>query len=253
MPKQDLVFRKPFLNAAGSLGFAPDLHSALDWDSFGAFVTNPISLRRRRPTQVPALIEYPGGILIHSGLPNPGFRRLQSTCARSWMLSPLPIIVNIMADRPEEARAIVIALEGQDNILAFELGFAPMLADDIILLAVEMTAGEVPIIVSLPAEQLLRLGPKAEARGATAISIGPPRGTLLHRDGLVSGRLYGPGLFPQSLDLVRSACRLGLTMIASGGVTSSSEADAMLALGAAAVQFDIGLWLPSAKTKSPVN
>ena len=192
-------------------------------------------------------------ILIHTGLPNPGLRTILRTCARNWMLAPLPIIVNVMADRPEETRAIVIALEGQENILAFELGFAPMLADDIILLAIEKTAGEVPIIVSLPPEQVLRLGPKAEARGATAISICAPRGTLPHGAGLVSGRLFGPGLFPQSLDLVRSACRLGLTMIASGGVTSEPEADAMLAAGATAVQFDIGLWLPSATTKSPVN
>ncbi|MBL8103821.1 MAG: hypothetical protein JNM02_14910, partial [Anaerolineales bacterium] len=48
--KRDLYFSKPLINAAGSLGFAPDIHNGLPLDSFGAFVTNPISLRPRLPT-----------------------------------------------------------------------------------------------------------------------------------------------------------------------------------------------------------
>lgn len=253
MPKQDLVFKKPFLNAAGSLGFSPDLRAPLDWDSFGAFITNPISMRRRLPTATPALIEYAGGLLIHSGLPNPGFRTVVNQFSRSWAQSPLPIIVNLMADRPEETRAMVIALEAAENTLAVELSFAPLLADDIILLAVEMSVGELPMIVSLPADQVLRLGPLVEARGAAAISLCPPRGSIPHLGQSVSGRLFGPSLFPMSVELVRSACRLGLTIIGSGGVTSQQDADAMLAVGAIAIQVDIGLWLPSPIAESPVN
>ena len=49
------------MNAAGTLGFAPDYRAPAPWEAFGAFVTNPLSLRTRRPTAQPALIEYPGG------------------------------------------------------------------------------------------------------------------------------------------------------------------------------------------------
>ena len=70
--KRDLYFSKPIMNAAGSLGFAPDPRNGIDLDSFGAFITNPISLRPRLPAAQPAVIEFPGGFLLHSGLPNPG-------------------------------------------------------------------------------------------------------------------------------------------------------------------------------------
>jgi len=70
MFKQDLIFQKPIMNAAGMLGFSPDLRAPVTWDDFGAFITNPLSLRPRKAANQPAAIEYPGGFLLHSGLPN---------------------------------------------------------------------------------------------------------------------------------------------------------------------------------------
>ena len=148
---------------------------------------------------------------------------------------------------------MVLALEGRENIMAIELSFAAQLADDLILLAVELSTGEVPIIVSLPPDQFLRLGPQVDELGAAAISISPPRGALRRSEERVSGRLFGPSLFPQSLELVSSAGRLGLKVIGSGGVTSSADVDSMLHAGALAVQVDIALWRPPGKERSPVN
>src|SRR5512144_556681 len=74
--KRDLYFSKPFMNAAGSLGFAPNLQICEVLKAsqvFGAFVTNPLSLRPRQPAAKPEVLEYPGGFLFHTGLPNPGF------------------------------------------------------------------------------------------------------------------------------------------------------------------------------------
>ena len=153
MPKQDLVFSKPMLNAAGSLGFDPDLRVRARLGFFRRLHHQSHLLASPSPAQRPQLVEYPGGVLIHSGLPNPGFRGVLKEFSRSWMQSPVPIVVNLIADRPEETREMVRALESQENILAIELGFAPLLADDIILLAVEMSVGELPIIVGLPANR----------------------------------------------------------------------------------------------------
>jgi dihydroorotate dehydrogenase (NAD+) catalytic subunit len=260
--KRDLVFRKPLMNAAGTLGFAPDRRAPAPWDDFGAFVTNPVSLRPRRPAERPALLEFPGGFLLHSGLPNPGFSALIKKYAHRWAESPLPVIVNLMADRPEEAQRMVEVLERQENILAAELGFAPLLADDIVFLALEMCRGELPLIVSLPAEQLLRLGPPLVQAGAAAISLAAPRGMLPAGelqggggagDGLVSGRLLGPALFPRALELVHSAARLGLPILGAGGVYNDTDVQAMLSAGALAVQMDAGLWLPNENEKGPVD
>jgi len=234
------------MNAAGSLGFAPDSRAGIPLDSFGAFVTNPISLRPRLPTAQPALIEYPGGFLLHTGLPNPGIHAALKKYSAKWTRSELPIIVHLMADRPEETQNMVRLLEAHENVMAVELGFAPLLADDIILLTLEMCLGELPLIFSLPVEQVLSLGPRLVQGGAQAISVATPRGSYVtSQKFVVSGRVYGPSLFPQTLETVNNAAKLGLPIIGSGGVWSKENADAMLSVGALAVQVDAALWNPA--------
>ncbi len=266
MFKQDLTFSTPYMNQAGTLGFAPDYHAPAPWDSFGAFVTNPLSLRPRLPTAKPALIEYPGGFLLHTGLPNPGLSAAIKKYARRWADSRLPVIAHLMADRPDESMRMVQSLEGLENIAAVELGFAPLLADDIILLTIEMCLGELPLIVSLPFEQVLSLGPRVIQEGAAAISLAAPRGmvnyppasphfrsisenasrTIESENGGnkrgVTGRLSGPALFPQALLTVRDAARANIPVIGAGGVSSKANADAMLSVGALAAQVDASLW-----------
>jgi len=241
--KRDLYFSKPIMNAAGSLGFAPDARTGPSLDIFGAFVTNPISFRPRRPTAQPAAIEYPGGFLLHTGLPNPGINAVLKKYSVKWSRADLPIIVHLMADRPEETQNMVRLLESQENVMAVELGFAPLLADDILLLTLEMCLGEVPLIFSLPSEQVLSLGPRLMQDGADAISIAAPRGMLLTDDGRqTTGRLFGPALFPQTLQVVNSAAKIGIPIIGAGGVWTKENAEAMITVGALGVQVDAALW-----------
>lgn len=242
--KRDLYFSRPLMNAAGSLGFAPDPRTQ-DLSSFGAFVTNPVSLRPRTPASTPAVLPFPGGFLLHSGLPNPGFPALLEKHGARWNRADLPVIVHLMADRPEETRRMVRALEGFENVMAVELGFAPGLSDDILLLVLEMCAGELPLVFSLSEAQLTALGPRLVEGGAAALSLAGPRGTLMRDGAPVSGRLYGRSLLPRALDCVRSAAKLGLPIIGAGGVWTDQDASDMLSAGALAVQLDAALWLPS--------
>lgn len=265
MPKRDLYFRTPIMNAAGTLGFAPDFRA---WQNseflknsefseiMGAFVTNPISRRPRKPAAHPALIEYPGGFLLHTGLPNPGFEAAVKMYARRWADAPLPVIVHLMADRPEETARMAEALEGLENVMAAELGFAPLLADDIVLIALEMSLGELPLIVSLPMENAARLAPRVMEAGAAAVSLSTPRGALTASAGsaprpgpspsgrgeLVAGRLYGPSLFPQSLETVRRLAGAGIPVIGGVGVYTREQIEVMKEAGAMAVQLDAVLW-----------
>jgi dihydroorotate dehydrogenase len=85
--------------------------------------------------------------------------------------------------------------------------------------------------------------------GAQTISISAPRGgasPLPEGEGRVReithGRLYGPSLFPQTLETVYSAAKLGLPIIGAGGVWNKQSAEAMLSSGALAVQVDAALW-----------
>ncbi|NJN79323.1 MAG: hypothetical protein HC797_01985 [Anaerolineales bacterium] len=250
--KRDLYFSKPLINAAGMLGFAPDSRNGIKLDKFGAFVTNPISLRPRLPTAQPRVIEFSGGFLFHTGLPNPGFSNVIKKYSTKWNRADLPIIVHLMADRPEETQQMVHQLENIENVMAVQLGFAPLLADDIILLNLEMCLGELPLIFSLPHEQVLTLGPRLIQEGANAISIASPRGAMpltsnsstKESGELITGRLYGQSLFPRSLDIVRSAGMIDLPIIGAGGVWSDADVESMIQAGAMAVETDAQLWVP---------
>jgi dihydroorotate dehydrogenase (NAD+) catalytic subunit len=249
--KKELELGKPLLNAAGTLGFVPDPRAPLAWDELGAFITNPISLHPRKATPDPAMINYPGGFLMHTGLPNPGFEGILQQFRRRWQEALIQIIPHLMADRPEETQSMVRALEGVENVGAVELGFAPLLADDIILLAIDMSRGELPLIASLPSEQVLRVGAKAVARGAAAVSIAAPRGTLTKDGRMISGRLFGPSLFPLAMEVVRSAAKAGIPIIGAGGVATRQQAQSMLEAGAIGVQLDFALWLPGQTKRAP--
>ena len=230
------------------LGFAPDfrvLEELGSLNKLGAFVTNPISLRARMPTASPAVIEFSGGFLLHTGLPNPGFQNVIKKYSAKWNRSELPIIVHLMADRPEETQQMVRQLENVENVMAVQLGFAPLLADDIILLTLEMCLGELPLIFALPHEQILSLGPKLIQEGASAISISSPRGAIYDENkNIITGRMYGQSLFPRSLDIVRSAGMIGLPIIGAGGVWTDADVESMLGAGAMAVETDTQLWVP---------
>lgn len=243
--KRDLYFSKPLINAAGSLGFAPDPRNRISLDSFGAFVTNPISLRPRLPTAQPALIHFPGGFLLHTGLPNPGLSNVLKKYSAKWKRADLPIMIHLMADRPEETQQMVRNLENIDNVMAVQLGFAPLLSDELISLNLEMCLGEIPLIFSLPHEQVLSLGARLMQHGADAISLAAPRGALYGKDGkLITGRLYGQSLFPRSLEVVRSAAMIGIPILGAGGVWTDKDAAEMLSAGAMGVETDAQLWAP---------
>ena len=72
MLKNDLYFEKALMNAAGTLGFAPDPKGPVELSQLGAFVTNPVSRGARTPARGKRFSPYPGGFVLHSGLPNPG-------------------------------------------------------------------------------------------------------------------------------------------------------------------------------------
>jgi dihydroorotate dehydrogenase (NAD+) catalytic subunit len=246
--KRDLYFSKPLMNAAGSLGFSPDLRGFENLGGlkgFGAFITNPISLRPRLPAARPSLIEFPGGFLLHSGLPNPGLSTVIKKHSARWDRADLPIIVHLMADDPDETRQMVRSLENIENVMAVELGFAPLVSNDIIISNLKMCLGELPLIFSLPYEQILSLGARLIKAGADAVSIASPRGALMSaKNELVTGRLYGQAVFPRALDIIRSAKMIGLPVIGAGGVWTEKDAADMISAGALAVQVDVSLWKP---------
>lgn len=242
MPRQDLDFPTPWSNAAGMLGFAPSAAWPLALPQ-GVFVTNPLSRRPRAPAAERSLTAYPGGLMLHTGLPNPGFRAVLRAYARRWAQAGRPVWVHLLPAGPAETAEMVRELENLENIAALELGLEPDGDEVSALELLSAGLGELPLVAALPlsaAQQpWLRRLPEL---GVSGITLGAPRGMLATRAGIQSGRLYGPALFPQALAALRALLPLGLPVVVGSGVYSASDARACLAAGAAAVQFDLPLW-----------
>lgn len=237
-----LEFNQPLLNAAGSLGFAPDKHGPVNLGALGAFFTNPISRRPRRGAEEKVHLRHDAKLLLDSGQPNPGLSRALRHYGGKWARAPLPVVVHFMVEDPAEVRAAVERIERLENILAIELGFFAEVEAGFVNTALRIALGEKPIIVRLQLEQVEIFAKELKGSEAAAISLGPPREAAGKSEQQSSGYAYGPALFERSLEAVSNLAALGLPVIGSGGVYAVHQAAAMLTAGAIAVQLDTLLW-----------
>src|SRR5512141_2867236 len=102
MPKRDFVLRLPWMNAAGTLGFAPNPRGPVDLSRLGAFITNPVSLRSRSPAENRGLLAFPGGFLLHTGWPNPGLNAALRRWASRWAEASLPVVLHLLVGAQDE-------------------------------------------------------------------------------------------------------------------------------------------------------
>jgi dihydroorotate dehydrogenase (NAD+) catalytic subunit len=235
--KQDLVLSQPFVNAAGMLGFTPDPHTMPFLNEMGAFITHPISRRPRVPAGNRCCLPFPGGFLLHTGLPNPGISRAVSRYRWAWANAPLPVIVHLLVETPEALVEMIHKIEGLENVLAIELGLSPECTPEALAEYMEAAIGELPAIPCLNPDQVPVLLSALKELAPTAVHLTLPRGTLPGPDGaLVTGRLYGPAVFPQMLKAAQTLVDAGLQVIADGG------GEAMLSVGVTAVGLAESLW-----------
>ncbi len=240
----DLDLATPWMNAAGAVGFAPP--ERWPWpEAAGAWVTNPLSLSPRSPAESRAAQAFPGGALLHSGLPNPGLKAVLKRYAARWQRSPLPAWAHVIGRSADEIHQMMLRLEGIEGVSAIELGVGNELTGQEALTWAEAALGELPLVIHLPMRRVSEawLGELARL-GASAITLSAPRGVLPGPDGKpCGGRVYGPSLLPLMMDAVQESQRWRLPVIAGAGVYRFEDGKALLAAGAWAVQIDTLLWL----------
>ncbi len=244
--KTGLAIRSPVMPAAGIAGYSSERADVIDWSRWGAFVTNRVTARPRLPSGEPVTIDLGAALFVHTGISNPGIVAVIKENQPAWKRVGVPVIVHVASLTPDDVAECVVRLAIIDSVTGVELGVRDEEDEGAIaaLVAAAVEVGAQPILVRLPLEQAAEYAPTCAEAGADALVIAsPPRGTLPHGGGFVSGRLYGRGTLPLTLRAVRETVdKVNLPIVASGGVHTLEDAQALLAAGASAVQIDTLIW-----------
>ena len=153
--KTGLALRSPVMAAAGCWGFGREWQHAVDFATLGAFVTNPLTWTARTFSQHTQAIHQAAGLLLHNGLPNPGWKAAERDLAPVWRKMPCPVVVHWAAEKPETTARAVERCAQLPNVQAIELGFAPdvdaQLAQECCWAA---AGGMLPVLLQVPAERV---------------------------------------------------------------------------------------------------
>lgn len=237
------------MNAAGTLGFGDEYRDLLDLSTLGAFVTNPLTYTTWSPATGTRVVPLDAGMLVHTGLPNPGISKVMSQYRSLWERLPIPVIAHIVVNSVEEMHKCIVVLERESIIQAVELG----LGDEISAAEAEWYVrsaaqrSEKPLLVRLPFGATADHYQATIDGGADALVVcAPPRGTARDQAGrLVAGRIYGPLIKPIILRTVGQLARRfpRIPIIGAGGIHSTQDAMDYLEAGAVAVQVDSATWV----------
>ena len=248
--KNPLEILTPVMCAAGTLGYGDTYRDTFNIDKLGALVTHPITYEGWSAARGPRVVPLSSGMLMHSGLPNPGLNKAVRKYHNLWIALPVPVIVHLVATTEDHVRKGARRLDEEDGVNAIELG----LNDDItwkdadIMVRAAVSRTEKPVLVRLPLLDAYEIANAVVDAGADALVVSaPPRGTA--RDPqtgkLVTGRIYGPNVKPIVLQaLERIANRIDeVPIIGSGGIHTAQDARDFIEMGARAVQVDSVTWL----------
>jgi dihydroorotate dehydrogenase (NAD+) catalytic subunit len=237
------VLNQPFVNASGTLGFFPDLRAQPAISRLGAFITDPISRRPRQPAANRVYLPFSGGFLLHTGHPNPGITRAIARFGRRWAGAPMPVIVRLLVESPGTLAEMIHKLEGLENILAVELGLPPGCDPGFLSAVMAAGAGELSLIPCLNPELVPTLLDTLKDLQPSALHLVEPRGALPGPGGeIITGRLYGPAIFPVMLTASQVLINAGLRVIANGGVYHRWQVDTLMKVGVMAVGLGSVLW-----------
>ena len=249
--KHSLILHSPVMPAAGTFGYGECYTRLIKTDKLGAIVTNPVSLRPRRSARDTRAIPLPGGLLLHTGLPNPGVEKVIKTHRHLWANSPVPVIVHLIDRNATDLRRCVRSLMGLPGVAGFELGVHEEATPDEItgLVHTLATTTQLPLLVRVPLERALELSlTVAESEAGAIVVGGPPRGMATDplTGRIVHGRVFGPLVKAQALHavarVVSDVASFNLPVIGAGGIHTPDDAREFIEAGARAVQLDSVIW-----------
>lgn len=250
-----LTLRSPLILAAGCAG--RELAAYVDLEAVGAVVTRSITLDPRSGGPTPRIVESASGLLHTTGWPNPGLEVFSATELPELLRTGARVFVSIIGSSLGEYAELARRLAHTPGVSAVEVNLAAVDAAAHGLLdirepyqvarAVAAVAGElppgVPAIAKLRHDEarVIESARAAAEAGAGAVVVGNAAPARLP-DGRPAG-LGGAAIAPLALRQVAEVATslLALDVIGGGGVRTSADVRAHLAVGAVAVQVGTAL------------
>jgi dihydroorotate dehydrogenase (NAD+) catalytic subunit len=253
-----MVLDHPVIPASGVWPYEEDFWRAERLAGIGAVCTKAISLRPRSGNRGIRLWETPAGVLNSIGLQNVGAKGFVEKYSGLAVDCPVPVIANVVMESAEETAETLSILQDTGLIAAAELniscpnvdgdgmawGIAPSSAAIAVRAARKAWKGElwVKMTPQTPcpedvARAIEREGADAIVAANTWLGMGMDMQSGKPAFDRVVAGLSGPAVFPLALRLVWQVCgAVSIPVIGCGGVTTASDAAAMILAGASALE-----------------
>jgi dihydroorotate dehydrogenase (NAD+) catalytic subunit len=262
-PRTGFRLQSPVIAASGTFGYGVEYAARADLCGLGAIVCKGTT-RQPRPGNAPLrMVETAAGMLNSIGLQNVGVDAVITEIAPRWVTLPVPVLVNVSGNSPEEYQDVVRLLDGVPGVSGIELniscpnvkeggvafGTTPQAAAHVT--AAVRAATTLPLVVKLSPNvtDIRIIAAAVERAGADAISVantlyGMAIDTRRRTPVLssVNGGLSGPAIKPYALYLVyQVAQEVSVPVIGIGGIMSSDDALEFIMAGASAVELGTAL------------
>lgn len=250
----NVELKNPVMPASGTFGYGEEFTDLVDLGALGAIITKGITLEPRDGADQPRLCEIPQGMINRIGLQNPGAKKFVAEKMPFLRTLKLPIIVNICGSTVEEYQKLAEILDAVEDIAAIQIniscpntekggmafGQSPEAAFEVVSVVREATS--LPLITKLtPAVtsivQIAEAAVEAGTNALSAINTIPALGFVNGQ--IILGGQSGPGIKHIALRFIYELARakLGVPLIACGGIMTWQDVVEFLMVGAQAVEI----------------
>lgn len=253
--KMGLPIPNPVMLAAGVVAYGECVPKGMDTASLGAVVVGPITRYSSGGALDARMAETVGGAVLNTGGQNRGVSAVVRKMARYWPRLGCPVIAHIADTLPGPASGTARRLADVDGLMGLEVAI-PRTADEDAaweLVQAVTRRADLPVLAHLPVERAVWLAEAVVDAGAAALVVGRPAlGRLAVGPSLssgdaawVEGDLHGPLAFAPMLAALAGVDRLklGVPLVAAGGIHTLEQARQSLASGAVALQIDSAAWI----------
>lgn len=254
-----LELANPVLTASGTFASGREFADFIDLSRLGGIVTKGVSLTPWAGNPSPRIAETASGMLNSIGLQNPGVEAfIERDLAWLARNAPsAPVIVNVSGHSVEEYVGVIVRLEDEPHVAAYEvniscpnvdeggMAFGTDCASAAAVTAACRAVTDRTLIVKLSPNvtDIVAIARSVEGAGADALSLintllGMAIDARTRRPKLarVVGGLSGPAIKPVALRMVwQVSSAVEVPVIGMGGIRTGEDAVEFLLAGASAV------------------